>query len=356
MAKLKKGLIPLVALLYLVAFGFFIWGVAAGSYKIFPWKQMATVYDELHAFFTFQGGTHTSAQDKIVLDRQEKRTEYNFTGFRLRDPGFQDTGYLLISRYSKKHKQVIAELFSIASNKVLHTWMPSQSEIFEKSKDMETNVTRDLASFAIQHPVLLKDGDLVFNTEQGPLVRIDACGNTVWVIARHFHHSIEIDSNRNIVTCIVADAQIPETIYPIRDDGIAIVSLEGDILKEYSITESLLNNGYSGLVYGVGLFEEDRIHLNDAQPILKPSVDADVGDIALSIRNLSTVTLFSPHQGEIKWLKTGPWLNQHDISQSGDGSYSIFGNDIARNSENGGRYVNDDRSEVYIGCSGVKKT
>lgn len=309
---------------------------------------MSAVYDELHAYFTFQDGPTKSVEDKIILDHQEKRTKFDFTGFRFRDTGFQDHGYLLISRYSKVHGQVIVEIFSIASEKVLHTWVPSQSAIFEKSLDLSDNPTKNLDTFVILHPLLLKNGDLVFNTNLGPLVRIDACGNLAWVISRHFHHSLEVDSDGNLVTCIILKGEGPGTRFPIIDDGFAIVSLDGEIIKEYSVTEILLKNGYRGLIYGIGPFEKDRIHLNDAQPILKDSENAQVGDIALSVRNLSTAALVEPESGKVKWLKTGPWLNQHDVNHLGDDRYSIFGNDIIRRLNNGGNFVKNGRSEIYF--------
>lgn len=61
----------------------------------------------------------------------------------------------------------------------------------------------------------------------------------------------------------------------------------------------LLINGYDWLVYGIAQFETDRIHLNDAQPILENSGTAQLGHLALSIRNLSTVALVQPESGKI---------------------------------------------------------
>jgi hypothetical protein len=142
--------------------------------------------------------------------------------------------------------------------------------------------------------------------------------------------------------------QTPVTVLPIRDDGFAIVSLDGKIKKEYSVTDILLKNNYRALVYGVGRFETDRIHLNDAQPILKASSGAEIGDIALSIRHLSTILLVQPRTGKIRWLKTGPWLSQHDVNPLDDGRYSILGNDIIRKQDNSQVFVEDGMSNIYV--------
>lgn len=345
-----KKIISIAAFLYLLSLCFFAWGLAAGHLKIFPWKYLASIYNEVHAYFIFQDGPTKSVEDKIVLDHQEKRTKYKISGFQLRDPDFQDDGYLLISRYSKDHGQVIVELFSIANEKVLHTWVPSQPDILEKVGNPANKLITKLHTFVINHPLLLSDGGLVFNAKSGPLVKIDSCGSVVWTINRFFHHSIEVDHNGNLVTCSVLPGNGP-TRHPIRDDSFAIVSPDGEIIREYSVTDILLKNGYGWLVYGIGQFEWDRIHLNDAQPVLKNSKNAQIGDIALSIRNLSTVALVQPESGKIMWLKTGPWINQHDINFLQDDRYSIFGNDVVRKLKDGkksNRFVNDGRSEIYI--------
>ena len=331
----------------MVALSFFLWGFSARYFDVFPNNQLSAVFKEVNDYLTFKDGPSKSTKDKILLDHQERRTRYDFSGFRLRDPDFQDTGYLLISRYSKKHGQVIVELFSIADRSVLHTWIPPLSEIFKRTPEFRGGANTP-ESYRAQHPLLLDDGGLVFTSGEGPMVRIDACGNLVWIIDRQFHHTIELDHLGNIVSPIVIEGKKPKTVLPIRNDGIAIVSLDGQIIAEYPITDILLDNGYRGLIYGVGTFEIDRIHLNDAQPILKASEMANIGDIALSSRHLSAVALLQPQSGKITWLKTGPWLSQHDINALGDGRYSIFGNDIVRIDKRRAVLVERGKSDVYI--------
>ena len=80
----------------------------------------------------------------------------------------------------------------------------------------------------------------------------------------------------------------------------------------------------------MGVFERDRTHLNDAEPILVTDQRVQVGDVMLSSRHLSTVLLFRPATNKVVWLKTGPWLNQHDIDYLGHGTFSIFGNNNIR--------------------------
>ena len=345
-----SNVVRIFASLYIVGVIFFVWGVAAGTNKIFPWKQIAPFYDELHAFLTFKDGPPRSATDKVILHPLERRLSHRASGFVVHDKNFPDDGYLLISRYSEPLGQSTVELYSIAEQKILYVWPLPLGEIEQKADSMtfaEGNPL-DKDSFLPLHPLLLEDGGLVFSGGTNtPLVRVNACGKIVWMIDRKFHHSNEFDHNGNIVSPIVIEGG-GSTVLPIIDDGYAIVSLDGEILEEYSVADILLKNGYRGLLYGVGNFIYDRIHLNDAQPVLFSTKDADVGDVLLSARNISSVALFQPDSGKIKWLQTGPWINQHDVNQLEDGTYSIFGNDVVFTQKNYPRFVEKKKSDVYI--------
>ncbi|MGI9570072.1 MAG: arylsulfotransferase family protein, partial [Desulfobulbia bacterium] len=306
------------------------------------------VWEEVHAYFTFKEGPQKSTKEKIQLHHQEYKTKYTISGLTQRDPQFQDEGYLLISAFRKTHNQVIVELLSLADNQVIHRWVPPVSSILEQTPNYTTgpNTTK---GYRAMHPLLLEDGSLIFTSGAGPMVRIDACSNVVWVLNHRFHHSIELNHEGNIVTCSKLEGDGPNTVLPIKDDGIAIISPDGEFVDEISITKLLLENGYAWLIYGIGKFEKDRLHLNDAQPILIDNKEAKTGDILISSRHLSTVALLDPKSESFKWLKTGPWLSQHDINQLSDGRYSIFGNDVIRGYEKTGtRYVNQDKSEIYI--------
>lgn len=346
MFKDKKKLSG-AALCYLIALLFFIWGVAAAKLEIFPWKQVSVIYEELYDFFTYTEAVDRSIAEELTLAKLECKPLYDYSGFQVRDTDFKDTGYLLISRYSRVHKQAIVELFSLSEEKVLHTWVPDLKDLF-KHTPLYTESPNNIEEYRIYHPLLLGDGSLVFSSHKGPLARFDSCGRLIWTIERTFHHSKEIDSNGNIVLPIVCPRDKYALVEPYLNDGVAVVSTDGTLLKEYSVANILLDNGYRALLYGVGQFEVDRIHLNDAQPIFKRVNRAQVGDIALSMRDLSTVALFRPETGKIVWLKTGPWLNQHDINQLDDGGYSIFGNNTVRVEGKKKRLLNQNNSELYI--------
>ena len=320
------------AILYLISLFFFSWGLAAARYEIFPWNIIQSTYVEVHNFLYFSEGDDRGLRDRLILDHQERRSFFDYQGFQIRDSDFKDDGYLLIAHYSKSYKQTIVTLFSLSENKVLHEWVPNLDELFELTPKTRDPNNPEM-TYRCRNPLLLPDGDIITTggAGLGSLVRLDPCGHPRWAIDRHFHHSIELDAEGRIVACIWVDSPNEPTI-PRNEDGYAIVSLDGEILEERSIATIMMNDEYRTLLFGIGEYEKDRLHLNDAQPIHQDNGLAKAGDIALSMRNISTVGLYRPSTRKMLWTKTGPWLNQHDINILEDGRYSVFGNDAIRNS------------------------
>lgn len=324
---------------YLLVLAFFCWGYASGLYHVFPNAWLAPILTELVAYW--EGSRRDSLSELVALDHQEHVSDMSGSGFVLLDPGFKDEGFLLISRYSKSHTQTVVELFDIANQRVMHTWVPDLGAIFKAAPSFTSGINTR-AAYRSQNPLLMPNGDIVTGSGEGPLVRLNFCGKPVWAIDRHFHHSLERDASGNIV----AASMTPRTeLIPgvkVRDDGIAVISPDGTVIREYSLSQIFLDNDLDTLLFGVGVFEEDRFHLNDVQPLRGKPADAG---LLLSMRNLSTVALFKPETGKIEWLKTGPWLNQHDAEDLGNGWVSIFGNQFIRGPE---KFHKEDRSEIFL--------
>jgi hypothetical protein len=245
--------------------------------------------------------------------------------------------FILVSAYSDRYNVVTAYLYDLKSDERVYEWIPPVDAI-NKLSSQDDDYINDKALYRTQHPYLMPDGSIIFSSGEGPLVRLNRCNNVEWVIDRHFHHSIHMGPNGNLVVPIITDLNTsykalygPDTHnLSLRDDGFAEVSPEGKILNEWSITQILIQNGYGGLLLGVAPYETERIHLNDARPILAGDQYVEKGDVMLSMRNLSSIALFRPSTGKIIWLHTGPWLNQHDIDYRGDGKFVLFGNDSLR--------------------------
>ncbi len=264
------------------------------------------------------------------------------------DQNFIDKGYLLVSGYDIDYKTAKTNLISLETGDIIYSWSPPISEIHKNSPSFLTEYNLK-QNYRMQHPLILDNGDLIFSSGEGPLVKIDKCGELLWSIDRHFHHSIEFYDNNSIIVPIIINKNTIDEI-PILDHGFAIIDLDtGKIKKEFSVFKLLQDNNEIGLLYGVGEFEYDRIHLNDAESIKVNDKYFKKGDIMLSSKHLSTVLLYRPSSNKIIWIKTGPWLNQHDVDYLGMGKFSIFGNDTFRYDINNKYDIfYDESNKIYI--------
>lgn len=208
------------------------------------------------------------------------------------------------------------------------------------------------------------DDTVIVAVNEGPedstsqLKKVDSNGMILWSIKINSHHSLHIDSNGYIYTATINnDYDGPPSkinmydgkIY--RDDGFAVISPDGKVLFEKSVSELMIDNKLGVYIYGVGAFERDPIHLNNVKPILKDTEVFKKGDLILSLRHQSMLIAYRPSTDKIVWYQVGPWMNQHDPDILEDGKISVFGNDVVSSYKN--RTLEDailinGQNEVYV--------
>ena len=251
-------------------------------------------------------------------------------------------GYLVFSAYSSDYNANIIYLYDLNKKKYIWKWVPDPAEILKNEPLLETaqgkytlnigwnadDLEYSRKVFRPTQPVLMKDGGIIFHPGAGaPLIKLSACSEMEWINYNFFHHSIEkINEDRimaTLTTKINKDNDIGKFI---KDDGYSIIDTKnGNILKEESVTNILIENDYEYLILGRP-WGNNILHINDSQPILVNDDYVNQGDIAFSSRHLSTVFLYRPKEKKIVWLKSGPWIAQHDIDYLGEGVFSIYGN------------------------------
>ena len=246
-----------------------------------------------------------------------------------------DKGYLLLPMYDLSRGQAVVKLIRIRDQKVLHEWIP---RIFLKNKNL----------VEIFHPILTEGGGLLFHWHEGALVKVDVCSKIIWKLNGQFHHSNEETVDGHYwVPSVFDPSPYQKKFNDYRDDAITKISTEGKILYKKSVTEILEEHGYQALILGVGPYEGDELHLNDIQPAHYSTEYWEKGDILLSLRELSTVLLYRPATDEIVWLKTGPWMAQHDADFLGESKIVVFGNDSIRGNPIGPPLIRG-HSNVYV--------
>lgn len=264
------------------------------------------------------------------------------------DRNFIDSNYVLLPTYDEKVDRFIVKLIRLSDQKKLHQWTPDFDKFKEIMGDTDNGFDLyDADKKILMHPLLSLDGSIVFNNCQSLLIKLDKNSKILWTINGLFNHSLEFDVDGNIwVPSEINHSKfLPEILDDFKDDAITKVTPDGKLVFEKSIAQLLLENGYRGLLLGVGPYDRDFIHINDIQPALTSGKYWEKGDLLISLKNRSTVFLYRPSTNKVLWLKTGPWLNQHDVDFIDSVSIGIFGNNIVRME---GNPLIDGHNEEYI--------
>ncbi|MCH8868291.1 MAG: aryl-sulfate sulfotransferase [Chloroflexi bacterium] len=230
------------------------------------------------------------------------------------------------------------------NGKTLNHWEIRPQDIWPESPhdDFAKN-TKNIDENYVHGTYLYPDGDIVFNVEYLGLVRMNSCGDILWKLPYRTHHSVERDDTGNfwvsgtkwIESGDERAADFPGIGLPFTEDTMLEVSPEGEILREISLLESVYNGGYKHLFWhykargGIGLGKGDVIHLNDVEVLSDELADQfplfEAGDILVSSRQLSLIAVLG-QDGEIKWLSTGDFTNQHDPDFEENGWITVFDN------------------------------
>jgi len=307
-------------------------------------------------FLVFVGGMAAGYKFKRVLQPVVKAGENFFKdlvthplttkwlhsgdfGLEIHDPRHAE-GHLLVSAYFMDEEAVGVRLIDVARGETLKTWKPDPFEVRERSDSVQQTADR----FTPQSPLITEDGGLIFIDNQGPLVRIDACSQIVWIAEGHQHHSLEADLAGNLIVPSV-DPPLDWPYESLRNDSVARFTQDGEKIDSISVAQILIDNGLEPILNATFPYNLDAIHLNDVEVARRDGPYWKAGDWALSLREMNMVVIYRPSTGKIVWRGSGPWRKQHDADFNADGTLSVFGNDVIDLTPK--QFVNGN-SDIYI--------
>ena len=232
--------------------------------------------------------------------------------------------HILLTTLSERFGRATIRLVDLSSKSVVKEWTPDHEAIFDRFPGTVGKGYID--SNYPMSVVLDEDDSAVFIYTGGPLVKIDRNSEVVWAVGRHFHHSLERDADGHFWSPLRLDESPNIQEFSVWDDALARISPDGEIVYTKSVFDILVENGYEWVLASAGL-QEDAVHLNDIQPVLRDGSHWMKGDVFVSIRTPSAVFQYRPATNEVLWLRVGPWLKQHDVDILDDSRISIFGND-----------------------------
>jgi hypothetical protein len=304
-------------------------GVVVGRYQVFPFQ-----------IFTFA----KKGYGQLVALNQHKRPEYLLPKAKnahqeiVFDTPRACEGLNLVTRMSAEGA-VLANVMDM-DGKNLHQWTVDWFKIWPDAKHLPDNlVPQSRPGTMIDGAVLLENGNLVFNFEYLGLVCLDFEGNVVWRLPYLTHHSVSKADDGNLWVCgqinhTKPTERIPNLTLPSREDTLLEVTPDGKIKHEWSIVDLLRKNGKDGLLYMRDGGRESptvnggSFHLNDVEPFPSRLKEGffKKGDVLVSLRNVNTVFVFNRNDDKIKYLRTGPFVWQHDPDFVDGDKISVFDN------------------------------
>jgi len=240
-----------------------------------------------------------------------------------------DPGALLVTVFDTVRKRYVVKLVRLSDGHVLHDYAPDIAAIDARSTfhsdliDLSRDKTN--ARYMPMHPMLMPDGGLIVH-DSSPLVRIDACGRSKWMIDGIFHHALERAPDGTLWANYRAPVSHQPGVGPaFVDESLAHLTADGHMLGQTSIIAMLDHNGL-GYLWRSRPYLDDPIHLNDIQPVPGDGPYWRKGDVFVSLRNLSLVLLYRPAEDRVIWSRATPWRFQHDIAILDDHRISVFDN------------------------------
>ena len=270
--------------------------------------------------------------DPVALLMDKQATEQ--PSWVRRFPAPEDKGYLLFSGVDATAKQSVVKLLRIADGVEMARWQPDLSVINDQITDKKWVPKGSWVILRPTHPILLKDGDIIFNAGGFALVKQNRCSaKPVWVVDEIAHHSNELDEHGETVwSPSISNNGFPENSWLknyVQDDALGHFSLAGKLLEQRSFSSILIDNGLGALLMGTGgEAKKDPIHMNQIKVAHSDSRYWQRGDLLISSRHLSTLFLYRPSTNKILWHQTGPWMNQHSVDFVDAQRISVFSNNV----------------------------
>jgi Arylsulfotransferase (ASST) len=320
---------------FLVSLGVlvFIYGVAVGLFKIFPYQVLENSVAAAEEWVRYP-------RHKLRLEPQKflARERLDGTGVVTHLEAEPDSGQTFIEGFFGDSNGM--KLIDM-DGKTIHEWRVSFNEIWPEAPQLDTE--RHDWDIEVHGALLYPNGDVVFNFQYGGLVRIDSCSRVLWRLPHQTHHSIFEDSDGNLWLPArrlreQSVAEFPQVPAPFQEELILKASPDGKILREISVLDVIFESQYEGVLFASGDHEAeikmpldgDFTHLNDVE-VLPPEMASafpmfEAGDLLVSLRNLNFLMVLSPESERIKWSMIGPFVRQHDPDFLPDGSISVFDN------------------------------
>lgn len=193
--------------------------------------------------------------------------------------------------------------------------------------------------------ILAADGDLVVAGQEGKgegrrhvLVRLTSDGTPLWRCDLPVHHHLTERPDRSIAALTRRPRWLPGILPDLEviDNGIAVVSLQGELLEERSLHDMLAARpevfAFLSSESGSPPPDPDFLHANsvdwmDREDLVERDPIYSLSNVLVTIRDQDTVAIFDWDRGEVVWAwGQGELLRPHGAQVTGNGNILVFDN------------------------------
>lgn len=212
--------------------------------------------------------------------------------------------------------------------RVLHSWHGDFDRAFAR---LDETVPQGPLGHTWRRAKLIDDGFVLAIHENVGLVKLDRDSNVVWSRLNRAHHDLDVDeAGRIYVICreVQYEPRFGD-LNPVLLDYIRIYDADGRFIDSISIDQAYKESEYS-VTTEPGQPERDIYHANTVQ--LLDGVREDrhpafrKGNLLLSFRSLDEIAVLDPVERRIVWRMRGPWKQQHEPVELGNGHLLVFDN------------------------------
>jgi hypothetical protein len=194
------------------------------------------------------------------------------------------------------------------------------------------------------HSMMLPNGELLvvgrISEEERYVMRFDWEGRLLWRKDMPCHHDIGVTPDGRLMVLILEMRRLPEiSVYDeVRDDGVAILSQEGEILERRSFYDMMKKRPdiFTFQMVKRSKGSIDLFHANSVRWMAHENLWGTHpiyarGNILISIRHQDTVAVFDWEKGELVWAwGQGEISAPHDAVVLQNGHFLIFDNGLGR--------------------------